>query len=169
MIREVNWIVGLRIDNVSVAMLGIPYYWSLIKKQVKRVIEELRPDIIHAHNIYSAKMASEFRLPFVYDDHEYWSKHTALIRRSRKKSASLKNLVKKLGRYYVARLYPRWENDIVSSVPVITVSQEIINDFNKMYHSNCLFLVPNYPTLSEVRDIQDPFRSNKLASTVDQV
>ena len=163
-IREVNWMVGLKIDNVSIAMLGIPYYWDLIKKQVKRVVEELRPDIIHAHNIYSAKMASELRLPFIYDDHEYWSKHTALIRRRRKKSASLKNLAKKLGRYYVARLYPTWENEIVSSVPVITVSQEIINDFNKMYHSKCLFLVPNYPTLNEVRDFQGPHEQSELVS-----
>ena len=156
--------VGLKIDNVSVAMLGIPYYWDLIKKQIKKVIEELRPDIIHAHNIYSARMASEFKVPFVYDDHEYWSKHVALIRRRRKKSASAKNLVKKLGRYYVARLYPAWEKDIVSSVPVITVSDKIINDFNEMYHSKHIFLVPNYPTLNEIHDFRRPHQHSELVS-----
>ena len=162
-ILEVDWMVGLKIDNVSVAMLGIPYYWNLIKKRVKKIIEEVRPDIIHAHNVYSAKMALEFKLPFVYDDHEYWSKHMALIRIRRKRSP-IKNLVKKLGKYYVAGLYPTWEEEIVSSAPVITVSDSIINDFREMYRCDRLFLVPNYPTLYEIRDLPHPRQHSEIVS-----
>ena len=43
----------------------------LSKKQLERVLKETRPDVIYAHNIFSAKMVSEFEIPFVYDDHEF--------------------------------------------------------------------------------------------------
>ncbi|MRN41835.1 MAG: hypothetical protein FIO02_12480, partial [Nitrosopumilales archaeon] len=54
------------------ARFGIPFYWRSVKKQLEKIIREARPDIVHAHNIFSAKMISEFGLPFIYDDHEYW-------------------------------------------------------------------------------------------------
>ena len=41
---------------------GFPFYRHSVKKQVERVIREERPDIVHAHNIVSAKMISEFCL-----------------------------------------------------------------------------------------------------------
>src|SRR2546428_6225676 len=45
---------------------GIPFYWHSVKKQVERVLRDVRPDIVHAHNIFSAKMISQFDYPFVY-------------------------------------------------------------------------------------------------------
>ena len=161
---EVDWMVGPKIDQVSFAMLGIPFFWDMVKKQVGRAIEEVRPDIIHAHNIYSARMALEFKLAFVYDDHEYWSKHIALIRMRRGSSSSIKNLIKKLGRYYVGRLWPAWEREIVTSAPVITVSDTIINDYKEMYDSQRLFLVPNYPILHEIEKFPRPRLNSELTS-----
>ena len=63
---EINW-------NAK-ARYGVPFYWHSVKKQIDKVLRDTRPDIVHAHNIFSAKMISEFDIPFVYDDHEYWSK-----------------------------------------------------------------------------------------------
>lgn len=160
---EVDWMVGFRVDRVSAGMLGIQPYWNQIKKQISQVIEQVRPDIIHAHDIYPAKMALELKLPFVYDDHEYWSKHTSLIRTHRS-SSLIKNLTKKLGKHFVGTRFPEWEKEIVSSAPVITVSDSIISDFSEMYHSKRLFLVPNYPTLYEVRDFQQPRQHSVLTS-----
>jgi hypothetical protein len=54
--------------------------------------------------------------------------------------------------------------EIVSSAPVITVSDAIIIDFREMYHSKRLFLVPNYPTLHEVRDFERPRQHSELTS-----
>jgi hypothetical protein len=48
-------------------------------KKIKSVIMEIRPDIIHVHNILPAKIASEFYIPFVFDDHEYLSNHSRLF------------------------------------------------------------------------------------------
>src|SRR5690606_21346391 len=117
-IWEVNWMVGFRVDRVSAGMLGVQPYWNQIKKQVEKAIEETRPDIIHAHDIYPAKMALELGLPFVYDDHEYWSKHTSLVRTDRS-SSSFKNLVKRIGKQFVGTKFPEWEKEIVSKAPVI--------------------------------------------------
>ena len=160
---EVDWMVGFSVDNVSAGMLGVQPYWNQIKKQVQKVLDEIKPDIIHAHDIYPGKMALELGLPFVYDDHEYWSKHTSLVRTDRSGS-SLKNLVKRVGKHVVGTKFPQWEEEIVSAAPVITVSDTIISDFREMYHSNRLFLVPNYPTLHEVRDFQRPKEHPTLTS-----
>lgn len=162
-ILEVDWMVGFKVDRVSAGMLGIQPYWNQIRKQVQKAIEEVRPDIIHAHDIYPAKMALELDLPFVYDDHEYWSKHTSLVRTDRSPS-SLKNIIKKVGKHLVGTKFPEWEKEIVSVAPVITVSDTIVNDFREMYHSNRLFLVPNYPMLHEIRDFQRPKQYSELTS-----
>ncbi|HEU4824338.1 MAG TPA: hypothetical protein VFS97_13005, partial [Nitrososphaeraceae archaeon] len=58
-----------KIGWTAKARLGLPFYWHSVKKQVEKVLNETKPDVIHAHNIFSAKMASEFGIPFVYDDH----------------------------------------------------------------------------------------------------
>ena len=70
-IYEVNW--------TAKARLGIPFYWRTVKKQIEKLIRDVKPDIVHAHNIFSAKMISEFGVPFVYDDHEYWSRSSRLL------------------------------------------------------------------------------------------
>lgn len=162
-ILEVDWMVGFKVDHVSAGMIGIQPYWNQIKRQVQEAINEVRPDVIHAHDIYPAKMALELDLPFVYDDHEYWSKHSSLIRTNRG-STYIKNLTKKLGGRYVGRIFSSWEKEIVSSAPVITVSTGIIKDFSVMYDTNHLFLVPNYPALHEIHDLQRPRQHTEVTS-----
>jgi hypothetical protein len=61
-VYEINWTPGAR--------FGLPFYWDSIKKQTAKVIKQAKPDIVHAHNFFSAKMISEFGLPFVYSDPE---------------------------------------------------------------------------------------------------
>ena len=161
-VSEVNWMIGFKIDHVSAAMIGIQPFWNQIKRQVQRVLDEVRPDIIHAHDIYAAKMALELGLPFVYDDHEYWSKHSSLIRTH--SSSYMKNLAKQLGGRYVGKIFAAWEKEIVSSAPVITVSDGIMRDFSEMYQNNHLFLVPNYPALYEVHNICRPLQHFGLIS-----
>jgi hypothetical protein len=62
------------------ARFGIAFYWHSAKKQLEKIIRQARPDIVHAHNIFSAKMISELDLPFVYDDHEYWPLQAKLLK-----------------------------------------------------------------------------------------
>ena len=71
-IFKLNWQVtnypkGLLIPYI---LLGKPSIWLSVKKQIKIILEDLRPDIVHAHNLISAKLMSEFDVPMIYNDHE---------------------------------------------------------------------------------------------------
>jgi glycosyltransferase involved in cell wall biosynthesis len=163
------------------ARLGLPFYWHSVKKQLERVLKETRPDVVHAHNIFSAKMVSEFEIPFVYDDHEFWSRLSMLLREMglmrRKiedeshKSASIKNIGVQLMRIrrivinnYAIKLWTNWEKEIVSSHPTITVSEQIAEQLRTIYHAKEVFVVPNFPMYSEVKDFEKPHFIDNLSS-----
>jgi glycosyltransferase involved in cell wall biosynthesis len=163
------------------ARLGLPFYWHSVKKQLERVLKETRPDVVHAHNIFSAKMVSEFEIPFVYDDHEFWSRLSMLLREmvlmrgtienESHKSASLKNMGIQLMRIrrivinnYAIKLWTNWEKEIVSSHPTITVSEQIAEQLRTIYHAKEVFVVPNFPMYSEVKDFEKPHFIDSLSS-----
>ena len=75
-------------------MIGFPYLWHVIKKQVANCISISRPDIVHAHNIASARMVSDLGLPMVFDDHEYFKVFSRVVVENRKPSfCEKKNLL----------------------------------------------------------------------------
>jgi hypothetical protein len=159
------------------ARRAVPFYWHSVKKQLEGVIKETRPDIVHAHNIFSAKMVSEFGIPFVYDDHEFWPiyvKRQAEVskqsqhRLQRSRSAWPRAIVRKILREFLAsraiRLWTRWEEEIVSSHPTITVSEQIAAELRTNYHAKNVFVVPNFPMYSEVKDFEKPRFLDSLSS-----
>ena len=163
------------------ARFGLPFYWHSVKKQLERVLKETRPDVVHAHNIFSAKMVSEFEIPFVYDDHEFWSRLSMLLREmvlmrgtiedESHISASLKNMGIQLMRIrrivinnYAIKLWTNWEKEIVSSHPTITVSEQIAEQLRTIYHAKKVFVVPNFPMYSEVKDFEKPHFIDSLSS-----
>jgi glycosyltransferase involved in cell wall biosynthesis len=151
------------LDWTSWSRMGIPYHWHMIKKQLKSILSETNPDIIHAHNLCSAKLASEFKVPFIYDDHEFWSLYARLLLESSaikqdEDTNSLDRIVRhklvKLNRHYIAFRWSRWEKTIVQNNPVITVSEAIRNQLKSLGNSYS-FVVPNVPLMAEVQGIQD--------------
>jgi hypothetical protein len=159
------------------ARLGLPFYWHSVKKQLEGVIKETRPDVIHAHNIFSAKMVSEFGIPFVYDDHEFWpiyvKRQSEVSKQSqhrvqRSSSAWPRAMVRKILREFLAsraiKLWTRWEREIVSSHPTITVSEQIAAELRTNYHAKNVFVVPNFPMYSEVKDFEKPRFLDSLSS-----
>ncbi|NAL78453.1 hypothetical protein DYY65_09445 [Nitrososphaera sp. AFS] len=150
------------------ARYGIPVYWGYVKKQVASIIKDARPDIVHAHNIFSAKMISEFNIPFVYDDHEYWSSHARLLNEIVSNSPPLdseKNLplLKKVQSFkrsiinnHLVHLWSKWEKEIVSLRPTITVSDPIAEELRKISKSEEIFVIPNFPLRSEVGGLTKP-------------
>jgi glycosyltransferase involved in cell wall biosynthesis len=159
------------------ARRAVPFYWHSVKKQLEKVLNETKPDVIHAHNIFSAKMVSEFRIPFVYDDHEFWPIYVK--RQSEASKQSQKNVqtfsrawpravARKVLRELLAskaiRLWTSWEKEIVSSHPTITVSEQIAAEMRISYHAKNVFVVPNFPMYSEVKDFEKPRFHNSLSS-----
>jgi glycosyltransferase involved in cell wall biosynthesis len=159
------------------ARLGLPFYWHSVKKQLERVLKETRPDVVHAHNIFSAKMVSEFEIPFVYDDHEFWPIYVKRqSETSRQNQLSVQTLsrawpraiVRKFVRDFLAsraiKLWTNWEKEIVSSHPTITVSEQIAEQLRTIYHAKEVFVVPNFPMYSEVKDFEKPHFIDNLSS-----
>jgi glycosyltransferase involved in cell wall biosynthesis len=169
-IYQINW-------NAK-ARFGVPLYWKSVKRQLAKVLDETRPDIVHAHNIFSARMISEFKLPFVYDDHEFWSASSRLLNEMKPKSdvvAKSKTLGhnflelatgtrKKIVNRYAIKLWARWEKEIVCSAPTITVSDASSNEMRKLGSSK-LFVVPNFPLSSETSNMEGP-RYHQFLSSV---
>ncbi len=171
-IYTINW--------TAKARLGISTSWHYLKKEVGKVIKEVKPDVVHAHNIFSAKMVSEFGLPFIYDDHEYWSQYSKIISEMAytfsRKDKSPTNILRrfaiglpvKLKRIimnrYASHLWTNWEREMVSSKPTITVSDKIAEDLRMIGSTNTVFVVPNFPMKSEVNDLEQPRIHTNLSS-----
>jgi glycosyltransferase involved in cell wall biosynthesis len=160
----------------SKARLGIPYYWQQVKRQLHKILKQEAPDLVHSHNLYSAKLISELGVPFVFDDHEYWSMSSKILLemdyqpfqssiRTRTRinpeipNISMKRRMNRIRRRlidrYAIRLWTTWERELISTAPVIVVSESIAKDYQR--HGNTRsFLVPNYPILSEVEALGSP-------------
>jgi glycosyltransferase involved in cell wall biosynthesis len=159
------------------ARRGIPFYWQDVKKQLEAVLKETRPDVVHAHNIFSAKMVSEFRIPFVYDDHEFWPiyvKRQSEVSRQNQMNTRVfsrawpRTIIRKSVRGFLTaraiKLWTKWEREIVSSHPTITVSDQIAEQLRTNYRAKNVFVVPNFPMYSEVKDFEKPHFIDSLSS-----
>jgi hypothetical protein len=155
---------------------GIPFHWHGVKKQIDRMLREARPDLVHAHDIFAAKMISEFGVPFVYDNHEYWTEYSKILADANNRIASrdlksrpprkiLRQLTRKILNDSAIRLWKKWEKELVSVNTTITVSYEIAeklkvivnnNNNNNNRSANRIFVVPNFPLISEVEDFERP-------------
>jgi hypothetical protein len=158
------------------ARFGIPFYWHSVKKQLESIIRQARPDIVHAHNIFSAKMISEFDIPFVYDDHEYWPLQARLLKEianqptlgEQETTHSVFDLPKRIRRKfinsYAIHLWTNWEKEVVSSAPTITVSDKLAEGIRVTGNSNKVFIVPNFPMTFETENLKQPYIQSMLSS-----
>ncbi|AIC15111.1 glycosyltransferase [Nitrososphaera viennensis] len=146
---EINW--------TAKALYGIPYYWHSVRSQLARILKQVRPDVVHAHNLFSAKLAQDLGEHFVYDDHESWSKHSLLLGEMEEKATaaqqqqqyissangsgssgsslvhSIRSMAARTKRTAVNRhatsLWTKWEKDVLgSSAATITVSNRIARE-----------------------------------------
>ncbi|HEU4481609.1 MAG TPA: glycosyltransferase [Nitrososphaeraceae archaeon] len=151
------------------ARFGIPYYWHMVRKQIIKIIEDARPDIIHAHTIFPAKMINDLGIPFIYDDNEHWAQYAKVlyeITNSKNSSRIGRWLTKQMKKRAIS-LWPTWEKEIVSNHPTITVSERIATDLKKMGNKNDVFVVPNFPLEAEIKNINTP-KYNKEINSVYQ-
>ena len=167
-VYEINWTPRAR--------RGFPYYWYCVKKQLKKIVREARPDIVHAHNVFSAKMVSEIDIPFVYDDHEYWpsyvrrqiESYNSSLEQSSGNNVRPKRIMQKtilsLLNYRFLKLGIKWEKQLVSSTPTLTVSESIATELRQLGSTSKVFITPNFPMKNEIKDIQPPKFHKELTS-----
>ena len=131
-----------------------PKQFNSLKKQIEDVVKELKPDIIHSHNIFAAYFASKLGIPMVFDDHELQSVHFQA--KTGNEIGFKKRIIYKIKK----KRWEEWERDLGENHPIITVSKKIA-DHHKKYCDN-VFLVPNYPSEDSVKpfDFQEATRGN---------
>ncbi len=95
-------------------MLALATSRSLAKVW-RTLLKELRPDLIHVHNIVAARYVLSFDGPVVYDDHELWSEQRWLHRP--------KGVLRKLARQPYVRLVPFWERLLVRKYPTLATNE----------------------------------------------
>jgi hypothetical protein len=164
---EITWTSGSRNKY--------QFQWNSVKKQMKNVIQSAKPDVIHAHDIFTAKMVTEIdNYPLVYDDHEFWSmllktkqeSYRIYLRNDGNKKSDFrkfgKNVLLKLLKTRFARIWTKSEKEIVMNHPVISVSKPIVEEHRK--YGKHIFLVPNFPNHAESDNIPEPVYQNSLSS-----
>jgi len=155
------------------ARYHMPLEWYGLKKQMKKIIDEVRPDIIHAHNVFSAKMAKEIdTYPVVYDNHEYWSKYLVyqyknngekyydkdIMENLKRSVETFGNQIKKTTR----KMWIGWDLeatlDFPSLVPSFPIKAELAGISKKV------FVLPNFPLKNEIESIDPPTNHASFSS-----
>jgi len=161
--KDTEWIKVSNRARVSELFLPIinqiwpfypyPKHALSFQKQIKRSAEKIKPDIIHAHNIFVAYHSMNLGIPLVLDDHELYSIET----KAKKENSNQK---KKSVSQFKEKLWKKWEEKIGEKYPIITVSN-LIAQHHKKYCKN-VFVVPNYPTRDsiELKNIKEVKKSN---------
>lgn len=160
----------------AAAMIGIPYYYRRVKKQIEKLVKQVRPDIVHSHNIGSAKISHHLGLPMVFDDHEYF-RMLSLVNAENIKfqnrvqlTSGLKRTIQSMKLSFISRQsisnWTKWEKELVSSVPTITVSEQIAQELTMDRDGGKeIFVVPNFPKEAEASEFSGP-KSHKNLSCV---
>ena len=151
-----------KIDNVWKYIPSISFM-RYIKRQLRNIIRESKPDIVHAHNIFAAKMSADLGVPFVYDDHEYWPIYTKTLSESVTNYIYPKKIASKIIRYAKIRTVQKWQKELVSCYPTIVTTDIMVEELKAMSNSNIneIFVVPNYPSVLETKEFEGPkFHAN---------
>jgi glycosyltransferase involved in cell wall biosynthesis len=166
-IHRINWTAG--------AMVGIPYYYHRVKRQIEKLVKQLRPDIIHSHNIGSAKISHDLGLPAVFDDHEYFGMLSRVNAENIKlqNTPNLKSAFDRIRQNMKASFisqksisnWTNWEKELVLSLPTITVSEQIANELREVADGKTkeIIVVPNFPLEGEI-SFKEPQDHEHLSS-----
>ncbi len=167
-IHRVKWTAG--------AMVGIPYYYHRVKKQIEKLVKQVRPDIVHSHNIGSSKISHDLGLPAVFDDHEYFG----MLSRVNAENLKIQNIphlkpdfdkiMQNMKLSFISRQsisnWTKWEKELVLSVPTITVSEQIAHELKKLGEGRTkeIVVVPNFPLEEEQTAFKEPQHHEQLSS-----
>ncbi len=123
-----------------------------IKRHWLDKIEEVKPDVIHAHNIIVAHFLLSTDYPVVYDDHEYWSKQAFKY--------GLRKLPRGLSSRPLMLLIPKWEAHVLRKYPVITTNENTAREHRR--RSKWVGVTRNVPTLAQVEGLPEDNPRNGL-------
>lgn len=140
-------------DRCFFAPLGNDLLTPIQKHKWMKTIKNINPDIIHAHNISVARFLLGSDYPIVYDDHEFWSLNFPLW-------YHMRPFVRKIFSLHSLFLIPKWEQQLLTKYPTLTVSEPIAESHKAHNNTAWVKVTLNYPSLFEVAHIKD--RENRF-------
>lgn len=135
--------LGARADSYAYPWYHYHYY---AKKQLKEIIDKVRPDIIHAHNIISAHYCIDAGVPVIMDDHEYSSLHA----RALYEGEAIRTLRQRFGYPMAEKRWIEWEKDVGKKCKAVITVAEPTTDYWKTITSSPCYTIPNYPLKDEM-------------------
>ena len=166
-IHRINWTAG--------ALVGIPYYYHRVKRQIEKLVKQLGPDIIHSHNIGSAKISHDLGLPAVFDDHEYFGMLSRVnaenikLQNTQNLKSGFDRIKQNMKASFISQKsisnWTNWEKELVLSLPTITVSEQIANELREVADGKTkeIIVVPNFPLEGEI-SFKEPQDHGHLSS-----
>ncbi len=129
---------GTRVVRVPRSGPRIPGLRFIVHEaRLARVIRNLRPDVIHAHDSNAllpvALAARALGVPFVYDAHDLW------LGRPRRERSVVYFALNQLYYTFIERAF------VPSAAAAMTVSRPIADHLARRYGLPSVSLVPNYP------------------------
>ena len=135
--------------------LEVPFFYRAYKNAFKRIFLEINPNVVHAHNFFSAKVCFDLHIPYIYDDHEYWK----LQVKARTKEKNSKFSKRMLTNFRFNRLISKNEKKIIENASAVITVSDTIADEHKAYNENT-YTISNFPASYE--DILIPSARSNL-------
>ncbi len=137
-----HFVEGFRFHKL--ARVGIAKYYNRVMDGFKKMLREIDPDLVHAHNIFVAKIVSDLGYDFVLDDHELYS----LKIMGRIKKTKLLGYLKSKAKSFIWR---RWEKELSERAKyILVVSNWMKNYYEDVYDTEKVSVVPSFPMLIEL-------------------
>ena len=154
---------GFSMDQVEFIKFPLSLHHALFRMKkfrmaLKQVIEEVDPDVIHAHNVFFARASIEQGYPVVYNDHEYWSfqeKHNHPF----STPWTPRFLKKKLSWFYRYPIIKKWEKEVLQNSVVISVHENIVREHLRVCPAG--FVMPNQPEREEVQGVWEQAKKSE--------
>lgn len=140
----------------SLSNVNFPPCWIALRRKLSQILREYCPDLVHAHNIIAANLISDFRVPFVYDDYEYWSKHSEA--RAHIKYWRPVKIFKKW-------LYTKWEKKVLGKASAVIATCKTVAEEHRIFN-NRVYVTPNFPSRIETESLEPYFNEYKRLSSV---
>lgn len=144
----------INLESSRLTRLGIPIYYQKYKKKFENIYNIVNPDVVHAHNIFAAKVCQELGIQYIYDDHEFWS-FQALARKVRPKSTFDHNRLTDL---LFQRNIKKWEPKVIEhATSIIGVCPNHLISVQKKYdlgNDKRMHVISNFPMKKEVEIIE---------------
>lgn len=142
----------------SVGALKFPFYFNFWKSHLEAIIDEIKPDAIHIHDLPLAKFGAYFkmkyRIKFILDLHENWPAYLEVSSHTNRFLGKILSNIKQWEKYELEQC-----KNADSIIVVVDEAKERLVKLG--IANNKIFIVSNYPELSDFDNIHADYKKSE--------